>query len=77
MVSDNVMIALLSFAGTVVGSLIGILTANKLTQYRIEQLEKTVQQFKESFDRITSLETHNLIQDEQLRNLTKIVEGMQ
>ena len=34
------LIALLSLAGTFIGSLAGILTANKLTNYRIEQLEK-------------------------------------
>ena len=74
--SEAMLIACLSFAGTILGSLLGILTANKLTQYRIEQLENTVNTFKESLDKIAALESHNLVQDEQIRNLTKIVEGM-
>lgn len=40
---DNTLIvALLGFAGTLVGTFAGILTSAKLTAYRIEQLEKRV-----------------------------------
>ena len=38
--SDGIIIALLSLLGTVIGSFAGILVANKLTNYRLEQLEK-------------------------------------
>lgn len=38
--SDIVIVALISLAGTMIGSFAGIVTANKLTAYRIEQLEK-------------------------------------
>ena len=41
--SDNVLIAVLSLAGTLLGSLFGILAANRLSNYRIEQLEKKVE----------------------------------
>lgn len=38
---DNaVLVGLLSFAGTLIGTLGGILASAKLTNYRIEQLEK-------------------------------------
>ena len=39
---QDVLIALLSLAGTLPGTLGGILTSARLTNYRIEQLEKTV-----------------------------------
>lgn len=40
---DNaVIVALLGFAGTLVGTFAGIITSAKLTAYRIEQLEKRV-----------------------------------
>ena len=39
---NTIAIALISFAGTLVGSLGGILTANRLSNYRIEQLEAKV-----------------------------------
>jgi hypothetical protein len=38
----DVLVAVLSVGGTVVGSLGGILAANKLTNFRIECLEKKV-----------------------------------
>lgn len=75
MLSDAVIVALLSFAGTILGSLLGIITSNKLTQYRIEQLEKSVNQIKNSQDRINELEAHNKVQDEKIHHLEKIVGG--
>ena len=40
---NDVLIALISFLGTMAGTLGGILTSSKLTSYRIEQLEKKVE----------------------------------
>ena len=41
--SDTVVVAAFSLAGTVIGSLMGILTANKLVNYRLKKLEEKVQ----------------------------------
>lgn len=41
--SETVVVALLSLAGTLAGSLSGVLVSNRLTNYRIGQLEKRVQ----------------------------------
>ncbi len=38
----NILIAFLSLLGTAIGSVAGILTANRLVVYRIEQLEAKV-----------------------------------
>ena len=40
--SDTIIVAVLSLIGTLGGTFGGILTANKLTNYRIQQLEKKV-----------------------------------
>jgi len=40
--SNEVLTALLAFAGTAIGTLGGIFASSKLTAYRIEQLEKKV-----------------------------------
>ena len=40
--TETIAVGLLALAGTLIGSLAGILTANKLVVYRIEQLEKKV-----------------------------------
>ncbi len=54
--STEIIISLLSLAGTFIGSLAGILTANKLTNYRISQLEKRVNQHNNLIDRTYGLE---------------------
>ena len=37
--SEPIIVAVLGFAGTLLGSLFGILAAQKLTQYRLVQVE--------------------------------------
>lgn len=37
---STVLVALISFAGTLLGTLGGIIASSKLTDYRLEQLEK-------------------------------------
>lgn len=49
-------IALLSFAGTLVGTLGGILAANKLTTFRIERLEEKVNKHNNIIERTYKLE---------------------
>lgn len=41
---NEIIVALLGFAGTLLGSLFGILAAQKLTQYRLVKLEEDVKQ---------------------------------
>ena len=48
--SDIVIVALISLVGTIVGSFAGILVANKLTNYRIEQLEKKLDKYSDTQD---------------------------
>lgn len=64
--SDTLLIALLSFLGTVLGSLLGILAANKLTNYRIAQLEKKVEAHNKVVDRVYKLEKHDAVIDEEI-----------
>lgn len=53
---QDVLIALLSLAGTLTGTLGGILTSARLTNYRIEQLEKKVDRHNGFGERIPVLE---------------------
>ena len=39
---NEIIIAVLSLLGTIIGSLSGVLAANRLTNYRIQELEKKV-----------------------------------
>ncbi len=50
------MVALLGFVGTGIGSLLGVLTAQKLTQYRLAQLEEKVNRHNHLIERTFILE---------------------
>ncbi len=54
--SSELLVALISLAGTGLGTLGGILAANRLTNYRIEQLEKKVQAHNNIVERTYKLE---------------------
>ena len=53
----DVLIAVIAFAGTLVGSLGGILAANRLTVYRIEQLEQKVSKHNNLVERMFQVES--------------------
>ena len=48
----EIIVALLSFAGTCIGSVGGILIANKLVNYRLSQLEKKVDLHNNAVERL-------------------------
>ena len=53
MTEDNsIIVSIISLIGTVIGSITGILVANKLTTFRIEQLEKKIDKYADSQDDI-------------------------
>lgn len=54
--SESIIVAILGFAGTLVGSLFGILAAQKLTQYRLSQLEEKVNKHNNLVERTYVLE---------------------
>ncbi len=54
--SDTVLVALISLVGTLGGTFGGILTSSKLTNFRIEQLEKKVEKHNNVIERMSELE---------------------
>lgn len=64
---DVVIVALISLAGTLIGSLGGILTANKLTTYRIQQLEKKVEKHNNVIERVYNLEKQEAVIEEEIK----------
>lgn len=54
--SEPVVVALLSLAGTLVGSFAGIMAANKLINYRLQQLEDKVNKHNNLIERTFKLE---------------------
>ena len=55
-IADVILVAVLSLAGTLFGSIAGILTANKMTNYRLQQLEKQVERHNSLIERTALLE---------------------
>ena len=54
--SEAIIVAVLGFAGTLLGSLFGVLAAQKLTQYRLSQLEEKVNKHNNLIERTFKLE---------------------
>ena len=77
MIDNTVVVALLSLFGTLIGSFAGILTANKLTNYRLSQLEKKVDKHNHAIERMYELEKHEEITEEQIKSIDKRVERME
>ena len=67
MVSDAVITALLSLIGSLGGTFGGILVGNKLTNYRLEQLEKKVQAHNNLVERTYHLEGEMDVVHEQIK----------
>lgn len=65
--NDVVIVAIISLIGTLGGTFGGILTSSKLTNYRIEQLEKKVEKHNNVVERVYILEKHEAVVDEEIK----------
>lgn len=54
--NNTIIVAIISFFGTVAGSLLGILAANKLVNFRLEQLETKVAKHNNLIERMYKVE---------------------
>ena len=71
-VDSTVLVALLSLIGTLIGSLGGILTASKLTNYRLAQLEKKVDRHHSFTERIPLIEEKLKVINHRLTDLEEV-----
>ena len=67
--STEMIVAILGFAGTLVGSLLGVLAAQKLTQYRLAQLEDKVNKHNNLIERTYNLEGRVTEAEHDIRDL--------
>ena len=65
--TTELIIGLLSLAGTAIGSLAGIMTANRLMTYRLDQLEKKVEKHNNLIERTYKLEEGVTLLDEKIK----------
>lgn len=71
--SSEVLVALLSLAGTLLGSLAGILASSKLTNYRLSQLEQKVDRHNGFGERIPVLEEKMKVVNHRLDDLEGVM----
>lgn len=63
----EMIVAILSGVGTLLGSVCGILASNRLTTYRIKKLEEKVDKHNQVIDRVYQLERQGAVVDEEIK----------
>jgi hypothetical protein len=67
--SETVIVSLISLLGTLGGAFGGIVVSAKLTNYRIEQLEKKVEKHNHFAERIPVLEEKIKVEEHRIADL--------
>lgn len=75
--SEAVIVSLISLVGTLGGTLGGILVSNKLTNYRLEQLEKKVNEHNSLVKRTYELEAKDKVFEERFLEVSKKIDSLQ
>jgi len=66
-VTEGIIIAIIGLIGSAIGSMCGVIISSKLTQYRLEQLEKKVQAHNNLVERMYDLEGRQDVLKEDIR----------
>ena len=67
--SETILVAVVSLVGTLGGSLFGVLASARLTNFRLEQLEKKVENFGEFIETTYMLEKRvSMLEEKCLKN---------
>lgn len=64
---ENIIVALIAAAGGLLGSLIGLISNNRLIVYRIDQLDKKVEKHNNLIERTYKLEERTELQEERIK----------
>jgi peptidoglycan hydrolase CwlO-like protein len=75
--SNETINLLITFAGSAIGTIGGILASQKLTQYRIAQLEKKVDEYNNVKTRTTELETWRETIDNEISELKSKISNLE
>ena len=75
--SESVIISVISLIGTLGGTLGGILVSNKLTNYRLEQLEKKVEKHNTLVERTYQLEEDHKVDAEKIKVINHRIDDLE
>ena len=70
----ELLIALISLAGTFLGTIGGIITANRMTSYRIDKLEERIEKMDALDEKVDKLELRQSIQEECIKTIREEME---
>lgn len=73
--SDTILVALLSLAGTLLGSVFGILASNKLTSFRLQKLEEKVQMHNNLIERMYKVEERSKSNSHRIDSIEEKIGG--
>ena len=73
----EVIVSLITLMGSALGTFAGIITSTKLTNYRIEQLEKKVDKHNTVIERTFKLEEAQAVMQEQIRVANHRIEDLE
>ena len=65
--SDTIIVAIISGIGTAAGAVVSVLTANRITNYKIKRLEEEVKKHNSIIERTFKLEEKTAVQEEQIK----------
>ena len=69
--NTEIIVALVAFAGTLIGTFGGIVTGSKLTSYHIEQLEKKVDKHNSFAERMPVIEEQIKVINHRIEDLER------
>lgn len=69
--SNDIMVALISLAGSALGVIAGIIGANKLTDFRLDKIEKKVDELDKKIDNFTNLSERMAVIETRLAELER------
>ena len=75
--TSAIIVALISLVGTLAGSLGGIMVSSKLTNYRIEQLEKRVDKHNNLVERTYGIEEKLEIHEEKIKVINNRIKDLE
>lgn len=71
-ISNEIIVALLGMAGTIIGSFIGVIASSKLTNFRLKQLEQKVDKHNNFAERIPVVEEKIKVLNHRVEDLEKL-----
>ena len=75
--SGEVVVALITLLGSAIGTIGGIFATNKMTAYRIEQLEKKVDKHNQVEERMYEAEKNISVISEEIKNANHRIEELE